>query len=130
MYRVGGVNAAARPWPRRSPRARARAAPASCAASVARAPWRSFGRSGRDGSRSSSPDKTVGSIRPLQLDPLVILLEDLLIRRPVQRHSVGADLAHADAVAPAAAEKRHAEDDACGVPLDVVREQTVPQAEQ
>ena len=68
-----------------------------------------------------------GSIQLLQRDPRVVLLQNLLIRRPRQRHPVGAHLAHADAVPPAAAEERRADDRAGRVALDVVREQAVAQ---
>ena len=67
------------------------------------------------------------TIKLLQLDALVVLLQDLFVRRAVQRHAVGAHLAHADAVAPAAAVERHADDGARGVALDVEREQAVAQ---
>src|SRR6185436_2140017 len=41
-----------------------------------------------------------GSVQLSQLDPLVILLENLLVRRTIQGHSVGPDLAHPDPVSP------------------------------
>src|SRR2546423_22796 len=36
----------------------------------------------------------------LDVDSFVVFLQDLLIRRAVQRHAVRANLAHADAMAP------------------------------
>src|SRR5438128_8889778 len=74
-------------------------------------------------SRSASSFLAGSSVELFQLDPFVVLLQDLLVRRPVQRHAERTDLAHADAVSPAAAEERHAEHAAGGVALDVEREQ-------
>src|SRR5688572_260107 len=71
-----------------------------------------------------------GSIELLQLDPFVVLLENLFIRRAVERHAERADLAHAHAVTPAAAEERHADHVAGGIALDVEREQAVAETEQ
>src|SRR3954468_16439115 len=75
-------------------------------------------------------DESAGSVHFFQLDPRVVLLEDLFVRRAIECHAVSADLAHADAVAPAAAEDAHADDRAACVSLDVEGEQAVAQAEQ
>src|SRR3954452_11922208 len=72
----------------------------------------------------------IASIPAAQLDARVVLLQNLVVRRAVERHPVGADLAHADAVAPAAAEEGHADYRAARVALDVVPEQAVAKPEQ
>src|SRR5437899_2940956 len=80
--------------------------------------------------RISAPKKNRRSVQFLQLDSAVVLLQDLFVARPVERHAVGADLAHAHAMSPAAAIEHHSEDRAGSVPLDIEGKKAVAQAEQ
>src|SRR5262245_6357915 len=61
---------------------------------------------------------------------LVILLQDLFVGRAIMGHPKGSDLAHTHAVAPSATVKRHPNDVAGRISLDVKVEQTVSQSQQ
>src|SRR5215471_3982318 len=54
-----------------------------------------------------------------EFDSGVVLLQYLIVRRAVQGHAEGADLAHSDAVAPALSVKRHADQIAASISLFV-----------
>src|SRR5689334_7965731 len=69
-------------------------------------------------------------IQLLEIDSFVILLQNLFVGRPVQRHTVRPDLAHADSVSPTAAIKADTQHIALRISFDIEREQTVPQAEE
>src|SRR5262245_35926389 len=71
-----------------------------------------------------------GSISLFQLNTLVILLQNLVVRRPVHGHTISSDLAHTDSMAPASAKKCHAKNLALRVAFDVERKQAVTQAQQ
>src|SRR6266850_6251873 len=69
-------------------------------------------------------------IQLLQFDTFVIFLENLFVRGAFQSHPISANLAHADAVAPATAVKRHADDFAARVPLGIEIEEAVTETKQ
>ena len=66
----------------------------------------------------------------LQLDPRVVLLQDLVKLGALQRHSIRADLTHPDAVAPTLAIERHADEVTARITLFIEIYKTVSQREQ
>src|SRR5215471_1035972 len=82
----------------------------------------------------SRPDNCDDWMHPLpeflQFDAFVVFLQNLIVCRAFERHTVCADLAHADTVSPAASIKHDAEHVALRIPLDIERKQAIPQTEQ
>src|SRR5262252_5455420 len=74
--------------------------------------------------------QTHNSIQFLQLNALVVFPQNLIICRAVQRHAISANLAHTDAMTPAATVERHAKHFALRVPFDIEGEETVSQTQQ
>src|SRR5437762_11470861 len=65
-----------------------------------------------------------------QLDAGVILLQDLIVRRAIQRHAERADLAHSNAMPPTLPVKRHADQLASRVAFFVEIHQAIAQPQQ